>query len=60
LSQLKDNLGCLNFTLPENHIDRLDKVSKIDLGFPHDFLSAEIIKDIIFGGTYHMIDNHRK
>lgn len=60
LSQLKDNLGCLDFTISENQIDRLNKVSKIDLGFPHDFLSGKVIRDIVFGGTYHIIDNHRR
>ena len=36
--QLDDNLGCLSFELDEAQRARLDEVSKISLGFPHDFL----------------------
>jgi len=60
LSQLKDNLDCLSYSLTPEHIARLDEVSKIDLGFPHDFLQKEGIRQIIFGGMYDKIDNHRK
>ena len=37
-AQLDDNLGCLEFELSAEDVARLDAVSKIDLGFPHDFL----------------------
>ena len=37
--QLEDNLGCLEFTLTEEEMARLDDASKIELGFPHDFLA---------------------
>jgi len=60
VSQLKDNLGCLAFTLDKDHLERLDAVSSIDLGFPHDFLSRENIRELVYGGAYSMIDNHRK
>lgn len=58
--QLKDNLDCLNFSLKDDQLNKLDEVSKIDLGFPHEFLSSDSIKDIIFGGTQDKIDNHHK
>ena len=58
--QLKDNLECLNFTLSENHMTQLSETSKIDMGFPHDFLKSETIVDIIYGGTKDKIDNHHK
>lgn len=59
LSQLQDSLKCLRFELPDMYMERLDKVSEIQLGFPHDFLNSEGVKDVLFGGTYDMIDNHR-
>jgi aryl-alcohol dehydrogenase-like predicted oxidoreductase len=59
-AQLKDNLDCLKFNLNEEQISRLNEVSKIDLGFPHTFLSSDNIRDIVFGGTYNKIDNHHK
>ncbi len=58
--QLKDNLECLNFTLSEKHMNQLSEASKIDMGFPHDFLKSETIVDIIYGGTEDKIDNHHK
>lgn len=38
-AQLDDNLGCLDFELSAAHKQRLDEVSRIELGFPHDFLA---------------------
>lgn len=47
--QLEDSLSCLTFTIPEKEMTKLNEVSKIEMGFPHDFL--ESAKDVIFGGT---------
>ncbi|HEU4428517.1 MAG TPA: aldo/keto reductase [Myxococcota bacterium] len=38
-AQLDDNLGCLEFELPAEAKAHLDDVSKIELGFPHEFLA---------------------
>ena len=59
-SQLNDNINCLKFSLNEEQIAKLNEASKIDLGFPHNFLSSDTIRDIIFGGTYDKIVNHHK
>jgi diketogulonate reductase-like aldo/keto reductase len=56
-AQLRDNLGCLDFTLAPDQLERLDAASKIDLGFPHDFLVQA--RSYIFGKTFPLIDNHR-
>ena len=58
--QIKDNLACLQYELSNEQMQRLNEISKIELGFPHDFLDSEMIKDIIYGGTYSSIHNHRK
>ena len=58
--QLEDNLECLNFTLSEKHLAQLSEASKIDLGFPHEFLSSDTIKNLIYGGTKEKIDNHHR
>jgi hypothetical protein len=39
--QVKDNLGCLDFELTSDQLKRLEEKSKIQLGFPHDFMSEE-------------------
>ena len=57
-AQIQDNLGAIGVTLTDEHLARLDAASAIDLGFPHDFLSDERIRDVIYGGTYDQIDNH--
>ncbi len=54
-SQIKDNLACLEFELPSEQMKRLNEVSQIQLGFPHDFLNSEMVRDIIYGGTYSSI-----
>ncbi len=51
LKQLEDNLGCLDFTLAEDHIDQLETASAITLGFPHDMIQGEFVRDLVTGGT---------
>ncbi len=41
VAQLKDNLGCLDVELSDAHMERLDAVSAIKPGFPHDMLSQQ-------------------
>lgn len=53
---LQDSLGCLSFTLSEAHIQRLDEISKPELGFPHEFLASNNVKDIMSGGTHTWLD----
>jgi aryl-alcohol dehydrogenase-like predicted oxidoreductase len=57
--QIHDNLGALDIQLSDNHMDTLNKGSAIDLGFPHDFLREDAIRNVIYGGTYDRIVNHR-
>lgn len=54
LDQLKDNLGCLEVTLPDPLLRRLDEVSKIEYGFPRDFLTD--CREFAFGKTFDRID----
>ena len=55
--QLKDNLGALDWKLSDDQYQRLDKVSAIDLGFPHGFLDGN---RYIYGATFDKIDGLRK
>lgn len=56
LSQLEDNLKVIDVTLPPEAIERLNRVSAIELGFPHDFFNEEAIQKNNFGGFYHQIE----
>lgn len=59
LSQAKDNLAALEFTLPDDVMARLDEASKIELGFPHEFLTRPTVSDFLHGGTLGRTHNHR-
>jgi diketogulonate reductase-like aldo/keto reductase len=48
-AQLNDNLAATEASLTADHIRRLDDVSAISLGFPHDLLAAPAIQDRIAG-----------
>jgi diketogulonate reductase-like aldo/keto reductase len=56
-SQIEDNLRCVDFTLSDAHLKRLDDASRIELGFPHDFLRGQTVRDFAFGGWLGKIDN---
>ncbi len=58
--QLSENLGFLNISLLPQQISSLNDVSAIEAGFPNDFLSAETTREVIFGGMFNRIINHRK
>jgi aryl-alcohol dehydrogenase-like predicted oxidoreductase len=53
--QIKDSLGALNFTLSEERLNKLNEISKIELGFPHDFLLSDGVKENAYGGMYDRI-----
>jgi aryl-alcohol dehydrogenase-like predicted oxidoreductase len=60
VEQLVDNLKAAEVTLSADQMKRLDDVSAIELGFPHDFLSSDSIRGIAYGSTYGLIDDHRR
>jgi aryl-alcohol dehydrogenase-like predicted oxidoreductase len=51
-AQLEDSLGCLKFTLTAEQIATLDAASAIEMGFPHDFLASDNVRELVFGGAY--------
>jgi aryl-alcohol dehydrogenase-like predicted oxidoreductase len=59
LEQLQDNLKCLEVTLSDKQLQKLDQVSQIELGFPHDFLSRDSMHGNLFNNMYDAIE-HRK
>ncbi|ABE36823.1 aldo/keto reductase family protein [Paraburkholderia xenovorans LB400] len=50
VTQLEDNLGCLQLRLEPAMQERLDAVSCIELGFPHDFLRTDYVRRLVHGG----------
>lgn len=52
---LKDNLGCLDFSLTDEQIRLLNESSPIELGFPRSFLASDHVRGLIFGETFERI-----
>jgi aryl-alcohol dehydrogenase-like predicted oxidoreductase len=50
IGQLEDNIASLDVTLSAGHLKRLDEVSSIRLGFPHDMISSDLMKTFRSGG----------
>jgi len=50
-AQLEDNLASLDFTVSDEQFARLAEVSRIEKGFPHDFIDSILARDIVRGGA---------
>ena len=57
--QLRDNLGSADIALPEEALTRLDTVSKIPLGFPHNMMAGDFILDITVGDKWRDVEDRR-
>ncbi|KUL40947.1 aldo/keto reductase [Streptomyces sp. NRRL F-4489] len=58
-AQLADNLAAVDVVLDEDALARLDEVSAVPLGFPHDFLREEGITRTVHGDRWATIDDRR-
>ena len=56
LSQLQDNLACVDFNLTGEQLQRLDNISAISLGFPQELLASQFVGDILLGGVAAQLD----
>ncbi|GAA2489499.1 aldo/keto reductase [Streptomyces gobitricini] len=57
--QLADNLACLGVELDPGAVARLDEVSAVPLGFPHDFLRDPGVRRNVYGDRGADIDERR-
>jgi aryl-alcohol dehydrogenase-like predicted oxidoreductase len=55
--QLISNMAYQDVSLSADHLQRLEGVSRIELGFPHDFLRSA--SGFIYGGMFERIERHR-
>jgi aryl-alcohol dehydrogenase-like predicted oxidoreductase len=55
-AQLDDNLAAVEVSLTADQVRRLDEVSAISFGFPHDMLAAPATQDRISGGKRALLD----
>ena len=54
-AQVLQNLKSTQIKLEPTHISQLNELSKIELGFPHDFLQQEGVKAVLYSGFYDKI-----
>ena len=57
IEQVKENLACLEWELDDKQMKRLDKISEIELDFPHRFLNSSRVQDFAFGGGLRNVTN---
>lgn len=51
-AQLESSLQAVNFEVSPGILQALDAVSAIELGFPHEFLQSDNVRDLVYGGSY--------
>jgi hypothetical protein len=56
LGQVKDNLACVQLKLVPAVIERLNEVSRIEMGFPHDLYALDMVCSVSSGGMRDQID----
>lgn len=56
LASLRNLLDGLELRIEGDHLHRLEDVSRIALGFPHDFLAMPAVRQGLYGPLEHQID----
>ena len=55
LSQIKDNLASSVVSLSTEQLKTLNEASRIELGFPHEFYTRDMVRGLVYGGMYDRI-----
>lgn len=50
LSQLQDNLASFDLTFSADQLKILNEASRIELGFPYDIYTREVVRAMCYGG----------
>lgn len=56
VSQIEDSMKAVNLELTDAQLSRLDEISRVELGFPGDFLRAGGVQDLVRGEIRTRID----
>lgn len=56
VSQIEDTMKSAGVKLSDAQLARLDEASRIELGFPHDFLASDGVRDLVRGEIRPRID----
>ena len=60
LEQFEDNLGCLDVEISPEHRAKLDEVSAVELGFPHEFINSDFVRPLLLGGHDELLDGGKR
>ena len=52
-------MKAIDVKLSAEHLQKLDEVSKIDLGFPGEFFREAAVKENVFGGFFDRVEKRR-
>lgn len=58
-TQIRDNLGVLDFMLSDDHLKQLNDATEFKIDFPLSFLTSNHVLSLIFGETFSLLDSHR-
>lgn len=56
---MEQNLACVDLELDPGQVERLDRVSAIELGFPHDFLQSDSVRQTVYGEGFERVEDRR-
>ncbi|UJR83844.1 aldo/keto reductase [Sandaracinus amylolyticus] len=56
VEQIADTMKSVEVTLSPAQLSRLDELSRVELGFPHDFLASNGVRDLVRGEIRTRID----
>lgn len=56
---MQATLGFLDLSPDDHYVAQLDEVSRVDLGYPHEFLREDYVRSMQTGGKDHLLDDHR-
>ena len=51
IAQLRDNLGALDFAIPQELTTRLDEISALETPYPYYFFTGQQFREMVSGGT---------
>lgn len=55
IDQFEDNLKCLEVEITVEHMTKLDEISAIEAGFPHDFLISDFVQSRVLAGKKELL-----
>ena len=59
VEQLRENMACLELTIPAQHLASLDNATAVSRGSPHEMLDSEFMRRVLTGDCHDRLDSRR-